>query len=110
MNRTYDLFERLSDGQFLWRCSASGPENVLEALNALAQETLNECFAMDLSTREVPERVKYESAQSPAEPGTGQAESLLGEMRRNTQAVSLTDGRGEALSAYAGRLYAAVAT
>jgi len=96
VNRTYDLFERLSDGQFLWRCSASGPESVLEALNALAQGTLNECFAMDLSTRELPERVKYESAQSPA--------------RRNTQPVSLTDGRGEALSAYAGRLYAAVAT
>ena len=67
MNRTYDLFERLSDGQFLWRCSASGPESVLEALNALAQETRNECFAMDLSTRELPKRWSSRPLRGPSE-------------------------------------------
>jgi hypothetical protein len=66
VNRSYDLFERLPDGQLLWRCSASGLENARAALTALAQETKNECLAMDLSTREIAARANQPDVPSSA--------------------------------------------
>lgn len=74
MNRTYDLFERLPDGQLLWRCCVSGPEGARRELDALARQTRKECLAIDLSTGAVLERLNYANAPSASERGTDQAE------------------------------------
>jgi hypothetical protein len=76
VNRTYDLFERLPDGQFLWRCSVSGLENARNALTALAQQTRNECLVVHVLTREVVERVNCGGLPSPPV-GTAEAAVYL---------------------------------
>jgi len=58
MNRLgYDLFERLPDGSPLWHGHISDLKNVHERLREIARATANECFAIQLSTREVVERI-----------------------------------------------------
>jgi len=52
MEREYDLFE-VSEGTLLWRCRVSGLENARLKLHELVKSTDNECFMINLQTREV---------------------------------------------------------
>jgi hypothetical protein len=57
MNRQYDVFEILPDQSVMWHASVVGIARALEKLEALGRETLNECFATDLTTKQVIGRV-----------------------------------------------------
>lgn len=57
MNRQYDIFEILPDQSVMWHACVVGLARALEKLEALGRETLNECFATDLSTQQVIGRV-----------------------------------------------------
>lgn len=48
MDRAYDLFEKFSNGQMLWKGSAVGHDNAINKLKELAAETENECCVMYL--------------------------------------------------------------
>jgi hypothetical protein len=53
MEREYDLFEKMSDGQLLWRSSVFGHEKAIQALKELATKTKNEVCVMHLPTKSV---------------------------------------------------------
>ena len=57
MDRTYDLFEKLPNGDLLWRCSVSGLEAARQEVVALARRSGNECVLMHLVTQEVVARI-----------------------------------------------------
>ena len=57
MNGEYDLYEIFSDHSIQWRSCVRGTQCALEALQEMAQQTDNECFATDLGTDEVIARV-----------------------------------------------------
>jgi hypothetical protein len=56
MTRDYDIFEQKPAGA-VWRASVSSLYNVHPKLAELAESTNNECFALDLVTRQVIARV-----------------------------------------------------
>ena len=49
----YELFEVLLDGAPMWRGHVHRIQNAREKLTELSTTTKNECFAMDLRTKEV---------------------------------------------------------
>jgi len=53
MNRKYDLFEKCPDGVSLWRDSVLGYQLTRRRLQALAQISENQYYAIDLTTGEV---------------------------------------------------------
>jgi hypothetical protein len=53
----YDLFEVFPDHTVRWRICIQGARLALAKLQALGQETDNECFATDISTQEIIGRV-----------------------------------------------------
>lgn len=53
MDREYDIFERLPNGQVLWRMVVSGRDQSLDALRKLAKTSTNEVFAVHVPTKEV---------------------------------------------------------
>jgi len=53
MDRQYDLFEKLPDGQVLWRTVITGRDESLDASRLLAETTTNEVFAMYFPTNDV---------------------------------------------------------
>lgn len=53
MDRTYDIFEKLANGEVLWRAVMVGRESSLRKLQELAAESNNELFAMHLPTKEI---------------------------------------------------------
>ena len=53
VNRTYDLFEKLPDGEVLWRGSVSGLEAARRQLVALAGSNGNEYLLMHVLTSEI---------------------------------------------------------
>jgi hypothetical protein len=53
MKRKYDLFEKCTDGLSLWRDSVFGFELTRRRLQALAQISENQYYAIDLTTGEV---------------------------------------------------------
>ena len=57
MDREYDVFEIYPDHSLKWHACVLGTPRALEKLKALSQQTLNECFAADLSTQEIIGRV-----------------------------------------------------
>ena len=57
MEHDYDLFEVFPDHTVRWRVCIHGARRALAKLQALAQQTDNECFATDISTQEIIGRV-----------------------------------------------------
>lgn len=53
MHRRYHIFEIYPDHSLKWHASVTGKKRVLEKLKALSRETLNECFATEVGTREI---------------------------------------------------------
>ena len=57
MDHDYDLFELFPDHTIRWRVCVHGSRLALSKLEALAEQTVNECFATDISTQEILGRV-----------------------------------------------------
>lgn len=60
MDGEYDLFELFAGGTPLWRRYVRGREPALSALEVLGHQTVNECFAVELSTGTVIAHVNQE--------------------------------------------------
>jgi hypothetical protein len=57
MDRTFDIFEVLPDESPLWKACVLGAQNVVGVLSDIGKGTPNECFAMNMDTREILARV-----------------------------------------------------
>jgi hypothetical protein len=57
MDHEYDVFEVFPDHTIRWRLCVHGASPALAKLEALAEQTVNECFATDISTQEIIGRV-----------------------------------------------------
>jgi hypothetical protein len=57
MDRIYDIFELFPNKSVLWRTSVHGTQNVAGVLAEIGKRTPNECFAMNIDTREIIARV-----------------------------------------------------
>ncbi len=57
MERDYDIFERLPDASVRCLVRVHGTLHVHRVLEARAKQTVNECFAMNIRTREIIARV-----------------------------------------------------
>ena len=57
VDRDYDIFEILPGESLLWRMCVHGTQNVAKALEELGKQTPNECFAINIGTKEVIARV-----------------------------------------------------
>ncbi len=53
MLRDYDIFEVLPDGSKIWRVNAYGVENALIALTNVASKTKNECYAINIRSKDI---------------------------------------------------------
>jgi hypothetical protein len=53
LDREYDIFEKLPDGDLLWRAVVIGRENAIVKLREIAATTKNECFVMYVPTNEI---------------------------------------------------------
>ena len=63
MDREYDIFERLSDTSVRCLTRVQGTLHVSKVLEARGKQTTNECFAMNIRTREIIARVNDNAAQ-----------------------------------------------
>ena len=70
MHRDFDIFEVLPDGSQLWRMCAHGPDNALDILKRLGSQTANECYAMNIQTREIVGRINSNARHPDQEPAT----------------------------------------
>ena len=57
VNRTYDLFELMPNGEVLWVCAVTGLEAARRQLSALGKRDGNEYLLMHVLTSEIVERV-----------------------------------------------------
>jgi len=57
MDRDCDVFEVYPDHTIRWRICVRGTRPALDTLEALAKQTVNECFATDIGTQEIIGRV-----------------------------------------------------
>jgi len=57
VERDYDVFEVFPDHTIRWRVCVHGARSALAKLEALAKQTVNECFATDITTQEIIGRV-----------------------------------------------------
>jgi hypothetical protein len=64
VEREYELFERLPDGCPIWRGHASGLRNAHLKLDEIARSTKHECFAVDLSAKEIVARLNVPQPRS----------------------------------------------
>jgi|HubBroStandDraft_6_1064221.scaffolds.fasta_scaffold1145072_1 hypothetical protein len=64
MERDYDIFEVLPDGQPIWRAAVAGHENALRVLKQLAAKTTNEVRMMHLPTKAVIAMMNADKSQS----------------------------------------------
>jgi hypothetical protein len=64
MERDYDIFEVLPDGQPIWRAAVAGHENALRVLKQLAVKTTNEVRMMHLPTKAVIAVMNADKSQS----------------------------------------------
>jgi hypothetical protein len=60
MERDYDIFERLPDASVRCLTRVHGTLHVPQVLAARGEQTTNECFAMNIRTREIIARVNDE--------------------------------------------------
>jgi hypothetical protein len=61
MERDYDIFERLPDASVRCLTRVHGTLHVRQILEARGKQTTNECFAMNIRTREIIARVNGKS-------------------------------------------------
>jgi hypothetical protein len=66
MDREYQIFEELPDGSPMWRAYAVGAENARAKLEEIAKTTRNECFAIQLETKEIVRRANPRKSQGAA--------------------------------------------
>jgi hypothetical protein len=64
MNREYDIFERLPDASVRCLVRVLGTQHIPAVLAARGAQTKNECFAMNIRTREIIARVNNKVARS----------------------------------------------
>jgi hypothetical protein len=50
MERTYDIFEKMSDGSMMWRAAISGHEDALRKLKEMAAQAANEFHLRHLAS------------------------------------------------------------
>jgi hypothetical protein len=62
MERDYEIFERLPDASVRCLVRVHGTLHVRTVLEARGKQTTNECFAMNIRTREVIARVNEKMA------------------------------------------------
>jgi hypothetical protein len=55
-DRDYDVFEKLPNGDHLWRCCVHGIMPACEKVEELSLLTTNEVFAVCVSTKEIVAR------------------------------------------------------
>jgi hypothetical protein len=63
MDRDYDILERLPDASVRCLIRVHGTPHVPKILDELAKQTSNECFAMNIRTREIIARVNDKMAR-----------------------------------------------
>jgi hypothetical protein len=63
MDRDYDIFERLPDASVRCLVRVHGTRHVPHVLEERGKQTPNECFAMNIRTREIIARVNDKVAQ-----------------------------------------------
>jgi hypothetical protein len=63
-NREYDIFERLPDASVRVLIRVHGTLHVPKVLEARGKQTTNECFAMNIRTREIIAWVNNKVARS----------------------------------------------
>jgi hypothetical protein len=63
MNRDYDIFERLPDASVRCLVRVHGTRHVPQVLEERGKQTTNECFAMNIRTREIIARVNDKVTQ-----------------------------------------------
>jgi hypothetical protein len=57
VEKDYDVFEVFPDHSLQWRTCVSGIQVALATLRAIGQQTVNECFAIELNAHEIIGRV-----------------------------------------------------
>jgi len=62
MERDYDIFERLPDSSVRCLVRVHGTLHVPKVLEERGKQTTNECFAMNIRTREIFARVNHKVA------------------------------------------------
>jgi hypothetical protein len=63
MERDYDIFERLPDASVRCLVRVHGTRHVPKVLEERGKQTTNECFAMNIRTKEIIARVNDKVAQ-----------------------------------------------
>ncbi len=53
MDQTLDIFERLPEGDSIWRATVDGSQNAIGKLQELSLHTHNELYVVDLNTKAV---------------------------------------------------------
>ena len=66
MEREYDLFEHLPNGDLLWRMTVNGHENAIQQLKKLAATTSNEVRVVHLPTQSVVAVMNRATEESPS--------------------------------------------
>jgi hypothetical protein len=64
MERDYDIFEVLPDGQPIWRAAVAGHEDALRVLKQLAAKTTHEVRIMHLPTKALIAVMNADTSQS----------------------------------------------
>jgi hypothetical protein len=62
LERSYDIFEILSDGSPLWRATVAGHENAIRKLQELALQTPNEMRVMYLPDQAIIATINVRTA------------------------------------------------
>jgi hypothetical protein len=57
VDREYDIFEKMPDGEVTWRGSVRGHEKAIAKLKELSTKSLNEHFVLHLPTKAVVARI-----------------------------------------------------
>jgi hypothetical protein len=63
MERDYDIFERLPDASVRCLVRVHGTRHVPRVLEERGKQTANECYAMNIRTREIIARVNDKAAR-----------------------------------------------
>lgn len=62
MDRDYDIFEKLPDGNVLWHAYVHGLKAARANLESLAKESTNEFYAIHTPTKDVAARINVSNA------------------------------------------------
>jgi hypothetical protein len=62
IERQYDIFQKLADGESLWQCCVRGAEAASDVVQKLGRVTKNEVFAFCIATKEIVARANAKDA------------------------------------------------